>query len=206
VIVVGQLTDSLGACVYLESVPDRRTGFRVRHHYAIEETDVREIVADCPVSDAHDGGRELGRVRHAERTANGDTWIVADVDSLDVHSGTDGRLYLSLEGRARDGMIDVSRVVLTHAPAQPLHPIKLVGPGMTADLDEAVILRLRKRDPFTAGLLERARRGVRERRAGMPVLRRDDDRMPAHGWIDYYGRPVAGPMHHGQPGRVLSVR
>jgi hypothetical protein len=126
-----------------------------------------------------------------------------------VYSDRNGDLYLSLEGRATDGMIDVNRIVVTHAPAQPLKPIKLVSPGTVDSLDEAEVLRMRNRDPFTAALLERARQAVRDRRPGAPVLLRaagGSDERPAHGWIDYDGQPVAGPMRHGPPGAVISVR
>jgi hypothetical protein len=167
---VGQLTDSIGACRYDEARPGGPLGFTVRTRYAVETTDVRQFAADCPITDRHHGGRRLGTVRHAETTALGHTFIVADLDSLDVRSDREGQLFLSLEGRVSDGMIDVTRVVLTGAPAQPLKPIRIFGAGTVARLPEASVLRLRRTDPFVAGLLlERALAATRGRKRDEPL-------------------------------------
>jgi hypothetical protein len=217
-IIVGQLTDSLGACCYVEAVAvtdpylKRYRNFDVRARYELEESDVRSIRAGCPVTDRHRGGRQLGEVMHAETVANGDTHVVCDMRSLDVPSDPDGYLYFSLEGNARDGGIDVHRIVLTGRPATVgLKPIKLLDAGTVRDVGDVVWLRMRSRDPFTAGLLERSRAAVRARRPSDPILHRArhlhrDDAPPRFGWVGPDGRPVDLGIRHGPPGYVISVR
>ena len=90
------------------------------------------------------------------------------------------------------------------AGSDPLRPVELAASGTLAGLDEAHILRMHNRDPFTASLLGRARDAVRNRRPGTPVLLRSagDDEPPASaGWFGPDGRPHRGPMRYGQPGR-----
>lgn len=213
-ILLGQLTDHLGGCRYIEAVPGGPVGFEVRSRFTVEEVDIRSIAPDCEVTDRHEGGRVLGIVQYAEVTPQGDAYIVADVDSLDVAGDRDGSLYLSLEAHARDGALDVSRVVLTSRPAQPLRPIKIADAGRLADLAEVTWLRMANRDPFTSGLLQRAHAAARARRPGDPVFvhRANAVDVPTFGGparptpvYDERGRPVS-EWWHSTPTRVLSVR
>lgn len=233
-ILAGQLTDHVGGCRYVEAVAEtdpylrRSRTFNVRTRHTLA-ADIHSILPDCPIVTGGHNGPRIGCVRHAERLDDGNVWIVGDVDNLNARGNEHGELFFSLGGEPSEhgdpyaGLLDVHEVVLTHNPAMLLRPVKVLGAGHVADVDEAVWLRLRNRHAFTANMLQRARAEVRARRPGDPVGILDR-REPEVTWltrnlalIDGEPQPARTPgswmghdgAQHGplwtRPGRILRV-
>jgi hypothetical protein len=220
VILSGQLLDHLGACRFTEPIRDPRDpiGWRVRHVYIYEPVELRSVREPCPITDGH-GGRTLGLVQHVEITQQGDAWIAGDLVASLPAGDEHGRLYLSAEGvSSGGGQLELTAVAITPRPAMLLAPIAIVSDRAILELTETRTLTMRRTDPHTAGLLERAQTAAR-RRGPHDALRVHDLRTTATresadepgntptrepGWVDDSGAQH-GPLWT-RPSAIVSVR
>jgi hypothetical protein len=216
VIIAAAILDQLGATHYRSAVVDRRdpVGWRVRTQFRHEPVEL-DTIRGGAVTAGH-GGKVLGLIQHAE-VGERQTWIVADVATLDVLADPHGRLYASIEGPAIDGRLELRSVALVDATASVcVAPVRILSAAASvADSEEVDVLRLRTRDPHAAGLLERARAEVHDRRPGepprildrrpRPVLHRfaNDSAVPDGRLLPERG---AGLWRSGASGHILSVR
>jgi hypothetical protein len=219
VIVTGQLLDHVGACRFSEPIRDPRDpiGWRVRSVYTYEPVELRSVREPCPITDGH-GGRTLGLVQHIEITQQGNAWIVGDLVASLPAGDEHGRLYLSAEGVSRADQFELTAVAITPRPAMLLAPIAIVSDRAILELTRARTLTMRRTDPHTAGLLERAHTAVRRRGPHDPpsihdlrtVATRESADEPGNtptrepGWVDDSGGQH-GPLWT-RPAAIVSVR
>jgi hypothetical protein len=227
VLIVGQLLDREGFCVRSKVVAANHPGrtFDVRNVHSLEAIRLRPVQRAVAVDLDHDPSRQVGELVHLEEDGRASTWAVADVDQDKLPAGP---LYYSSQDVGPDDAAELRGIAITRSPAMTaLSPIRVV--GLEADqLSEADTLRLRRADPFLAGMLERARLAIGSRRYGDPIrVHRPAppvERLMGGGYLadgelvpaqprsaggrmvrDDEGR-VVGPLEYGPPGRILSVR
>jgi hypothetical protein len=207
-VIVGQFLEAMAAIEHTDVIAaDMRVhgrNFDVRHRVTHEPLELRSHQPPfLPVTIGHDARQVLGQVRHLEMSAQpGNGYAVCDIDA---ELPDDLALYFSLQGRGRRDDFELAALGVTTDPSTiGLSPLRSF-PGEVRELDESLILRMRKSEPHLAGILTRAKAAARARRYGQAIVVED---RAAKSYEDWYPdeRPPGPIRYSGHVGRVIAVR